>query len=105
MSEDQVKPVEESRLKVTIEDKLFLVKYKPDKESHIEIDQEKFKADQIKVVLYVCPAKTYELNEETGECQVSFENCLECGTCRVAGKEYVKWRYPRGGFGVQYRFG
>ncbi|MCX6639937.1 MAG: 4Fe-4S dicluster domain-containing protein [bacterium] len=105
MSEDQAVPSEESKLKETIEDKLFLVKYKPDKESHIQVDQVKFKADRIKAVLYICPAKTYELNEETGECMVAFENCLECGTCKVACAEYVKWVYPRGGFGVQYRFG
>jgi len=111
VSQDQVKdsvavvPVEEDKLKATIEDKLFLVKYKIDKESHIEIDQEKFKADPVKAVLYVCPAKTYVLNEETGECLINFENCLECGTCRVAAMHYVRWRYPRGGFGVQYRFG
>lgn len=105
MSEEQVQPVEETKLKTTIEDKLFLVKYKPDKESHIEVDQEKFKADKIKAVLFICPAKVYELNEETGECTVAFENCLECGTCRVACSEYVTWKYPRGGFGVQFRFG
>jgi ferredoxin like protein len=31
---------------------------------------------------------------------------LECGTCQIAciyGS--VKWKYPRNGFGVQYRFG
>jgi len=111
MSQDQVRdasavtPAEDSKLKATIEDKLFLVKYKIDKETHIEIDQDKFKADPVKVVLYICPAKTYVLNEATGECLVNFENCLECGTCRVAAMPYVRWRYPRGGFGVQYRFG
>ena len=105
MSDDQVAPMVDSKLKSTIEDKLFLVKYKPDKNSHIEVDQEKFKADKLKAVLIICPAKTYELNEETGECMVAFENCLECGTCYVACGEYVTWQYPRGGFGVQYRFG
>ncbi|MFH1861710.1 MAG: 4Fe-4S dicluster domain-containing protein [bacterium] len=105
MSEDQVVLVEVSKLKATIEDKLFLVKYKPDKETHIEVDQVKFKADGIKVILFICPAKVYELNEETGECLVAFENCLECGTCRVAAPDYVRWQYPKGSFGVQYRFG
>jgi len=105
MSEEQNVPSGDSKLKSSIEDKLFLVKYKPDKESHIQVDQEKFKADPLKAVLYICPAKVYELNEETGECTVAFENCLECGTCYIAAGEYVTWKYPRGGFGVQYRFG
>ncbi|RJP77634.1 MAG: hypothetical protein C4524_07885 [Candidatus Zixiibacteriota bacterium] len=95
----------DDKLKETIEDKLYLVKYKPDKQSHIEVIQEVFKADKLKVVLYICPAKVYTLNEETGECLVNHENCLECGTCAIAAPEYVKWRYPRGGFGVQYKLG
>jgi ferredoxin like protein len=34
------------------------------------------------------------------------EGCLECGSCRVVcHREAVSWRYPRGGFGVRYRWG
>lgn len=29
--------------------------------------------------------------------------CVECGTCAVLGK--VKWEHPRGGKGVQYKYG
>jgi ferredoxin like protein len=94
-----------SKLKSTIEDKLFLDKYKLDKQSHIEVDQEKYKTDLLKAVNYICPAKVYAHSDEKNECLVSFENCLECGTCRVAAPDYVKWYYPRGGFGVQYRLG
>jgi ferredoxin like protein len=90
---------------VSLDDKLALVKRKFDKESHIEVDQELFKKDPDKVVLFICPAKVYELNEETGECTVNFENCLECGTCQVAAREYVKWDNPQGGFGVCYGLG
>jgi ferredoxin like protein len=37
---------------------------------------------------------------------VEFAGCLECGTCMIAciyGS--VKWKYPKSGFGVQYRCG
>ncbi len=88
-----------------LEDKLALVKRKIDRESHIKVDQDKFRADAGKVVLYICPAKVYELNEETGECIVSFDNCLECGCCMVAARSYVTWDNPNGGFGISNSFG
>ena len=56
--------------------------------------------------IYACPAHLYELNEESGEMQVEFAGCLECGTCMIAciyGS--VNWICPRGEFGVQYRYG
>ena len=90
---------------LSLDDKLGLVKRKIDKVSHIEVDQEKFKADKGKEILFICPAKVYELNEETGECVVNFENCLECGTCQVANRDYVTWINPMGGFGVTYALG
>jgi len=34
------------------------------------------------------------------------EGCLECGSCRVVCPNgAVAWRYPRGGYGVQFRWG
>ncbi len=90
---------------VSLEDKLALVKRKIAKTSHISVDQPAFQADPDKVVLFVCPAKVYEKNEENGECIVNFENCLECGTCQVAARAYVKWDNPQGGFGVTYALG
>ncbi len=89
----------------TIEDKLYLLTYKTDKKSHITVDQEKFKADPVKAVLYVCPAKVYVEDENSGECIVNFENCVECGTCHVAAPDYVHWFYPEGGKGVHYKYG
>ena len=90
---------------VSLDDKLALVKRKLAKDSHITVDQELFKKDPDKAVLFICPAKVYEENEETGECLVNFENCLECGTCQVSAREYVKWENPQGGFGVSYALG
>ncbi len=91
----------------TIEDKLYLLTYKPDSKSHITVDQAKFKADarDPRPVTYVCPAKVYVEDENTGECTVNFENCIECGTCHVTSPEYVDWFYPEGGKGVHYRLG
>lgn len=90
--------------KITLEDRLYLVKRKIDKVTHITVDQEEFKKETNPPILFICPAKVYERNEETGECIVNFENCLECGTCQVTSR-YVKWNNPNGGFGVTYIFG
>jgi ferredoxin like protein len=90
--------------KLTLEDRLYLVKRKIDKNSHIKVDQDEFKKDPVKPVLFICPAKVYTKNEETGECIINFDNCLECGTCQVTSR-YVTWKNPNGGFGVTYTFG
>ena len=34
------------------------------------------------------------------------DGCLECGTCRiVCARGNVDWNYPRGGFGILFKFG
>ena len=90
---------------LSLDDRLALVTRKCDKVSHIKVNQEKFKQSVDKAVLFLCPAKVYVLNEETGECIINFENCLECGTCQVACPEYVDWKNPHGVFGISYKYG
>ncbi|MGA9549556.1 MAG: ferredoxin family protein, partial [Rhodomicrobium sp.] len=35
------------------------------------------------------------------------DGCLECGTYRVLGEPTgeIEWSYPRGGYGVLFKFG
>ncbi len=48
----------------------------------------------------------YSYNEALDEIVVEFAGCLECGTCMVACQEgAIDWAYPKGEFGVQYRYG
>jgi len=90
--------------KLSLEEKLFLMETKKDRVSHIKIDQKKCRSCRHKACLIVCPAKTYE--NRHGKIEVSFENCLECGSCRVACKEKaISWENPRGGFGVIFKNG
>ncbi|NLI13257.1 MAG: ferredoxin family protein, partial [Peptococcaceae bacterium] len=53
-----------------------------------------------------CPACLYTLKED-GELSFDYAGCLECGTCRIiCPKEgAISWQYPRGGFGVSFRYG
>lgn len=54
--------------------------------------------------LTICPAEVYR--EHDGYVVADFAACLECGTCVVAcPPEAISWHYPRGGKGVQYRYG
>ena len=53
-----------------------------------------------------CPATVYDWNAPQKKIIVSYENCIECGACRMLCPfDNIKCHWPRGGFGVQYKFG
>jgi len=86
--------------------KLALDAFKNDKETHIHIKQEICKDCAERHCLYICPGGLYSINEDTGELLIEYAGCLECGSCLVACPcGALEWNYPRGGFGVQYRYG
>jgi ferredoxin like protein len=88
-----------------IEEKLALDAFKTDKESHITINHAVCRTEcKDRPCLFVCPARLYSYNEVTDEVAVEYAGCLECGTCRIACKA-LEWNYPKGDYGVQYRFG
>ena len=72
---------------------------------HIKIDKTICAACADKPCLVVCPAVLYTMKGE--EISFDYAGCLECGTCRVMCKKkgIVEWRYPRGTFGVDFRYG
>ncbi|MBA4390054.1 MAG: hypothetical protein C0399_03865 [Syntrophus sp. (in: bacteria)] len=90
-----------------IEEKLAIDAFKTDKESHIRINHDICRTKcTLKYCLSVCPGHLYEYNEEMKEITVEYAGCLECGTCRIAcQKGAIEWVYPRGEYGVQYRYG
>ena len=53
-----------------------------------------------------CPAGCYTL-EGNGRVVLIADGCLECGTCRIICDEHrnVDWEYPRGGYGILFKFG
>ena len=86
---------------MSLEAKLALVKNLKDSVSHIEIDQAKCLCCKNKICLNICPAKTYE--EIDGKINAAYENCLECGSCRIACPDgAIHWENPRGKFGVSF---
>ena len=91
---------------MTLDDKLFTVKYKPDEESHLKPDLEKCKMCSSKFCTTICPAKVYECNDSDSSLTVNFENCLECGACRIACEfKCIGWEYPKGSKGVTFKNG
>ncbi|GIM44909.1 ferredoxin [Collibacillus ludicampi] len=88
-----------------IEDKLFTIRFKVDENSHLIIkDQEVCKNCATKECNYFCPADVYHW--EGAYTSVAFENCIECGTCRIGCPTYnIEWVYPKGGHGITYKFG
>ena len=78
-----------------------------EQESHIEVNQEIARATGTgKAIVACCPAHVYT-EEPDGTISVEYAACLECGTCRVVCSENrnVLWEYPRGGYGILFKFG
>lgn len=99
-----VKEYLKPHVNLSLEERLDLVRRRFDDDTHIEVDQDAFRADEEQAVLFICPARVFKLNEGAGTCIVNYEDCLECGTCQVA-RRYTTWRNPKGGFGVTYHYG
>ncbi|AYG64050.1 MULTISPECIES: ferredoxin family protein [Rhizobium] len=93
--------------KLRVEDKLFQNRYLVDPgRPHITVRPHEHPSANLRALTRICPAKCYELNDK-GQVEIAADGCMECGTCRVlceASGEVV-WNYPRGGFGVLFKFG
>jgi ferredoxin like protein len=92
---------------MTIEQLLGINKFAVDDEqAHIVLKKEVCASCQTKPCTFACPAGLYILKD--GEISFDYAGCLECGTCRVVcpkASEALNWQYPRGGFGVNFRYG
>jgi ferredoxin like protein len=92
--------------KVNIEEKLSRVTFNIDKEPHIAVRKEHCARCETKPCLSACPAENYTWNEGNDELIFNYEGCMECGTCRFfCPLDAIDWSYPRGGFGVSYKWG
>lgn len=94
---------------IKIEEKLFQNRYRVDTgRPHIEIRSPDICATTCldKQCTVCCPAGCYTL-EGDGRVVLITDGCLECGTCRIICDEHrnVDWEYPRGGYGILFKFG
>jgi len=99
--------IESRPLNASLEEKLSLLYYNIDaEEKHIEIiDMSVCARCSVKWCVHLCPAKVYEV-VESGWISVNYENCIECGAAPyICPFNNIKWSPPRGGYGVEYRYG
>ncbi len=91
----------------SVEEKLGLLTYKNDHQSHIAISKTEICLKcKDKPCVSVCPAKVYDWDEAKKKIVIGYENCIECGAARmICPFQNIKWEPPRGGFGVSYKYG
>lgn len=90
-----------------VEEKLFQNRYLVDAgKPHIRVRPHEVPSASLLSMTTLCPAGCYT-KTETGQVEVAADGCLECGTCRIVTQRTneIEWHYPRGGFGVLYKFG
>lgn len=92
----------------SVDAKLGLLTYKKAPEPHISITDSDVCLTRChdKPCTKVCPASVYSWNEEQKKIHVQYENCIECGACRmVCPFQNIRCEWPGGGLGVQYKYG
>jgi len=90
-----------------VEEKLYTNRYVVDAgRPHIRIRPHAVPSKELLSLTRVCPAHCYDVNDR-GQVEIAPDGCLECGTCRIlcAASGDIDWTYPRGGFGVLFKFG
>lgn len=92
---------------VRVEEKLYVNRYLVDAgRPHIRIKAHEKPSAALQALTKVCPAGCYSTNDR-GQVEVVPDGCMECGTCRIltADTGDIEWNYPRGGYGVLFKFG
>ncbi len=90
-----------------VEEKLYQNRYLVDAgRPHILVAPHDVPSAALVSLTRLCPAGCYSLNGK-GQVEVTPDGCLECGTCRVLAEPSgdISWSYPRGGYGVLFKFG
>lgn len=90
-----------------VEEKLYQNRYVVDSgKPHISVVEHKTPSANLLALTRICPAGCYTQNE-LGQVEIAADGCMECGTCRVLCEPSgdIVWNYPRGGYGVLFKFG
>lgn len=96
-----------SRNEVAVGEKLHHNRYiVDDGRPHIRVKPHEKPSSALRSLVHVCPAGCYNEND-SGQIEITADGCLECGTCRIvcAATGELEWSYPRGGFGIMFKFG
>ncbi len=101
----EAEPSAEKRLDV--DDRVGLDSFEFDEEPFITVETQLCLECDLKPCLYVCPSSVYRWDE--GGLVYNTEGCIELGACSIVchnlGNRAIRWNYPRGSKGVQFKFG
>lgn len=104
MAEDRKLPADKP---LTADDRVGLNRFEFDEKPFIVVDTATCRSCATKPCLYVCPSQVYRLDR--GELAYDIEGCVELGACVVVchhlGAGAIRWSFPRGGHGVEFRYG
>ena len=101
----------EVQVDTTVEAKLGTLEWKKAPESNIELKDASATSPCVamcadKPCASVCPAKVYEWEPAHQKIIVNYENCIECGACRMLCPfDNILCDWPAGGMGVKYKYG
>jgi len=90
-----------------MEERLYQNRYLVDEgRPHIKIKPRDTDSAALRSLTRICPAGCYNFNDED-RVEIASDGCMECGTCRVVCQATgeIEWSYPRGGYGVLFKFG
>lgn len=90
-----------------VEEKLYQNRYQVDAgKPHITVNPHETPSANLLAMTKICPAGCYA-ETDAGQVEIVADGCMECGTCRVLCEETgeITWNYPRGGYGVLFKFG
>ncbi len=101
---EEAEPTAEKRMDV--DDRVGLDSFEFDDEPFITVETQLCLECALKPCLYVCPSKVYRWD---GGLVYNTEGCIELGGCFIVchdlGNKAIRWNYPRGSKGVQFKFG
>lgn len=84
---------------------LSTVHFDVDDKAHIEVDGDTCVGCPSHPCLNFCPAGCFTAAGDAGKIDYYYVGCLECGTCLImCDRDAVRWTYPKGGYGISYRF-
>lgn len=89
---------------VSIAERLRTLQYTVDDTEHIVVDTAQCGECDGHPCVNFCPARCFTWND-SGGIDYYYVGCVECGTCMLlCERDAVCWSYPRGGYGIAYRF-
>lgn len=103
--------IKDIKIETTVESKLGTLDWKKSPETHISLknsgaDSPCATTCKDKPCTTVCPAKVYEWEASHNKIIVNYENCIECGACRMLCPwDNITCEWPGGGQGVKYKYG